>query len=63
MRQYRKYPNGLGVTRSFYLPAELLTRVEQEAQEDGHHNYSTVVTKALTEHFARRDSEREERTA
>lgn len=57
VKQYRKHPSRAAVTRSVYLPTELSVRVEQEAMEEGHNNFSTVVVKALNEHFERRETQ------
>ncbi len=50
-------------TRAFYLPQSLLALVERQAEKEGHNNRSRIVTQALREDMARRNSKREERGA
>ncbi len=61
-RQYRKLPD-TAIRKSVSLPETLVERVDQEAQQDGHHNFSRVVVVALEEHFERRDEESTEAVA
>lgn len=57
-RQNRKPPEK-AITKSVSMTESMAERITDEAAREGHYNFSTVVNKALVEHFERQNSEGE----
>ncbi len=47
-------------TKSVYLPKSLVKLANRQAAKEGHYNFSTLVTKALTAYLNRRKANTDE---